>query len=275
MTSFRVAVAQLELIPLDVPHNASLAAESIHKAAATEARLVVLPELANLGYIETWNADFSRRYYDSAELADTSHYVEEILKASASTGVHVVVGVAERDPKISGLLHNTALLITPDGFKHRYRKTHLPLEEKRYFSEGTAIDCVDIDVARVGLLVCADNSFPEVARLLALSGAELLAIPYAASQKHNRDLYVHLACTRAYENQVFVACAHQCGSSGSTVFAGTSAIAGPDGSILARIDDRPGLAVAEIEPDLLIAERLRQTRFRDRRPHLYRGLCSS
>jgi len=273
MNSIRVAVAQLGTQLFDVSENAERAVERIVEAADAGCQLIVLPELANVGYISTWSAEFATQYYQSAE-ALPGPYSTSLTTAATRTHIHVVVGVAERSTTLDGVLYNTALLIKPDGTFAKYRKIHLPREEKRYFTEGDRLEPITTDLCRLGLLVCADNSFPEAARLLALRGAQLLAVPYSAELPPNPLLYPQLAAVRAYENQLFVACANRCGSQGSTIFAGTSAIAAPDGTLLACLSDEPGIAWADLDFGLMISERLRQTRFRDRRPHLYAGLVN-
>jgi predicted amidohydrolase len=272
MTSLRAAVGQFDIQLFEPEANAAKAAAAVADAAAAGCRLVVLPELANIGYVATWSAAFASDYYRFAEKVP-GPFTEAMIVAAARGNIHIVVGVAERHPTLDGVLLNTALLITPDGKLHKYHKIHLPREEKRYFAEGSHLEPFTTDLGNIGVLVCADNSFPESARLLALRGAQVIAIPYTAQGTANPVLYHQMAAVRAYENQLFVALANRCGQQDSVVFAGTSAIAAPDGTLLAQLDTDPGLAWADLELDLLVSERLRQTRYRDRRPHLYREIA--
>jgi predicted amidohydrolase len=103
----------------------------------------------------------------------------------------------------------------------------------------------------------------------------MVAIPYAAERPVNPTLYRELAAVRAYENQLFVLAANRCGQQDAIIFAGTSTIAAPNGEVLAALEDAPGIGMADLDPELLVSERLRQTRFRDRRPHLYPGIAST
>jgi predicted amidohydrolase len=272
MSTVRTAVAQLDIQLFDVSANTRTANQAVMDAADAHCQLVVLPELANVGYITTWGAEFARDYYRCAETIPGA-YSQSLIEMAGRTKMHVVVGIAERAPKLDGVLYNTALLITPAGTVHRYRKIHLPREEKRYFGEGAELEPFSTDLARLGLLICADNSFPESARLLSLRGAQLIAIPYAAERKANSVLYPQMTAIRAYENQVFVACANHCGRQDAVVFAGTSAIAGPDGTLLAELGSEPGMAWADLDLELIVSERLRQTRYRDRRPALYQDIA--
>jgi predicted amidohydrolase len=274
MKGFRAAVAQLPIALHDVEANTSTSVEAIEQAASDGAALVVLPELANVGYIARWSPEFAGEYYARSERVP-GPFSSALAEAARANGIHVVVGVAERSSTVEGLLYNTALLITPSGDMHAHRKIHLPREEKRYFGEGDRLEVFHTPLGNIGLLICADNSFPEAARLLALRGAHVVAIPYAAERPVNPSLYRELAAVRAYENQLFVLAANRCGQQDAVTFAGTSTIAAPNGGVLAALEDAPGIGLADLDPELLVSERLRQTRFRDRRPHLYPGIAAT
>jgi len=269
--TIRAAVAQIDIQLFNVLANTDRTIEAVTQAAAASCDLVVLPELANVGYVSNWSPEFAKEYYEHAEKVP-GPYSEALTAAASRNDIHVVVGIAERDPTLDGVMFNSALLITPTGQIHKYHKIHLPREEKRYFAEGNRLDPVQTELGSIGLLVCADNSFPESARLLALRGAQVIAIPYAAESTTNPVLYHQLAATRAYENQVFIACANRCGRQDSLMFAGTSAIAAPDGTLLVELGKDRALGWADLDLNLLTSERLRQTRYRDRRPRLYEDI---
>jgi omega-amidase len=188
--------------------------------------------------------------------------------------VHLVVGLLEAHPTVTGTMSNSAVLIGADGaVAGVYRKTHLPGEEKHYFGAGTELPVFDTPLGRLGLLVCADNSFPEAARVLALRGAEILVVPYNVRRMPNLELYVAMTATRAYENQVFVVACNRVGQDGDAIFQGRTAIAAPSGEILARAQaEEEGIVRASLDAELLVRARLFQSRYRDRRPDLYRAL---
>jgi predicted amidohydrolase len=172
-------------------------------------------------------------------------------------------------------MYNTAVLIGPDGrCAGTYRKIHLPGEEKHYFYPGHEAAVLELALGRVGLLVCSDNSFPELPRLLALRGAEIHVVPYARRRMKNPELYVGMTACRAYENQCFVVACNRVGREGEVIFEGRSAIAAPSGEILARAQGEEETIVrAALRAEDLVAARLHQSRFRDRRPDLYRALA--
>ena len=269
-----VAAVQMEVKWLEPETNARAMADWIARAT-TQAGvdLVVFPELANSGYVTSRDREFMRRYYGAAEPipGPTTRVLGE---AARQHGVHVVVGLLEAHPTVAGTMSNSAVLIASDGnVAGVYRKAHLPGEEKHYFCAGTQLPVFDTALGRLGLLVCADNSFPEAARVLALRGAEILVVPYNVRRMPNLELYVAMTATRAYENQVFVVACNRVGQEGDAIFQGRSAIAAPSGEILARAQaEEEGLVRASLDAELLVRSRLFQSRYRDRRPDLYRSL---
>jgi predicted amidohydrolase len=269
-----VAAVQMEVKWLDPDANARAMADWIARAATEGAvDLVVFPELANTGYITKRDPEFMRRYYGAAEPipGPTTRILGE---AAQQHGVHVVVGLLQAHPTIPATMYNAAVLIGPDGSVGGiYHKIHIPAEEKHYFYSGSELAVLDTPLGRLGILICADNSFPEAGRLLALRGAEILVVPYALRRWSNPDLYVGMAATRAYENQMFVVSCNRVGQDGDVVFQGRSAIAAPSGDILARSHgEEETILRASLEAEVLIRARLQQSRFRDRRPDLYRAL---
>jgi predicted amidohydrolase len=269
MNDVRAAAVQLRGELFDSAANTEVACATAHAAADGGARLIVLPELFNTGFADGHSPDLLRELHAHAEVFP-GPFTGALADVAAARSVTILSGFAERDRDVPGLVHNSAALLGPSGPIGIYRKTHIPREEKHYFRPGDRLPVWDTPCGRLGVLVCADNSFPEAGRVLALRGAEILAVPYAAQRLPNAGLYRWITATRAYENQVFVIAANRCGAQGEMVFAGTSTIAGPDGSVLATLDDEAeGTAVADLTADALLSVRLRQTRYRDRRPELY------
>jgi predicted amidohydrolase len=269
-----VAAVQMEVKWLEPETNARAMADWLARATAQAGvDLVVFPELANSGYVTSRDPEFMRRYYRAAEPipGPTTRLLGE---AARQHGVHLVVGLLEAHPTVAGTMSNSAVLIGADGaVAGVYRKTHVPGEEKHYFCAGSQLPVFDTPLGRLGLLVCADNSFPEAARVLALRGAEILVVPYNVRRMPNLELYVAMTATRAYENQVFVVACNRVGQDGDAIFQGRTAIAAPSGEILARARaEEEGLVRASLDAELLVRARLFQSRYRDRRPDLYRGL---
>lgn len=230
--------------------------------------LLVCPELATTGY----------SFLDRAELIALAEPVPEgptcalLSAACRETGRSIVLGLAERE---GDRLYNAAVLLTPDGGVVRYRKGHLFDTEKLVFDRsGPSPRHGAVAGVRVGLMVCFDWRFPEMARALALEGADLLAHPACLVHPYCQDAMI----TRALENRVFAITASRTGEEtlgGRTVrFAGRSQIVSPKGERLAQADATEE-CVRTAEVDVALSRDKRVTDhndlFEDRRPDLYAG----
>ena len=132
----------------------------------------------------------------------------------------------------------------------------------------------DIDGWNIGLLICYDIEFPESARLLALSGADLAVVPTALMHPYERVPNV-LIPARAYENQIYIAYANYCGDEGSLRYCGRSTVASPNGRIIVQGDLNETFMIADLSYEDLTASRQLNTYLRDRRPSIYRPLSHS
>jgi predicted amidohydrolase len=228
--------------------------------------LLVCPELATTGYL----------YLDRAELYAVSEPVPDgpscvrLSAACRETGRAIVFGIAERD---GDRIHNSAVLLTPDGGAVCYRKAHLFDTEKLVFDRaGATPRHGSVGDARVGLMVCFDWRFPEMARLLALEGADLLAHPANLVHPFCQDAMI----TRSLENGVFSITSSRTGEErvgGRTIrFGGRSQIVSPHGVRLAQADaSEECVRSAEIDIGEARDKRVtpRNDLFGDRRPDLY------
>jgi N-carbamoylputrescine amidase len=220
-----VALAQLRIDPLDPAATRAVTVAAITTAAAGGADLVVLPELASCGYVL---AEAGLR-----EVAEPEDGSGPVLSAWCDTaaryGVAVVGGFAE----LSGdALFNSAVAIGPAGdVVGVYRKLHLFAGERDVFAPGDlGLPIFRLGGASVGVLICYDLRFVEAMRILAVGGAELVAVPTAwVNGFDRRPAHVDGVLAQANLNQVFVACAAQVGPR----FLGRSVLAGPYGDALA------------------------------------------
>jgi predicted amidohydrolase len=115
---------------------------------------------------------------------------------------------------ISNQIFNTAVLIDPEGeLVGLHRKVHLWSSERRYFRPGNEFPVFRIKIGRVGIGICYDLDFPETARILALSGAQIVFFPSAYMKPYERqaDVYVQ---SRAAENGIYVAFSNRIGREG-------------------------------------------------------------
>ena len=236
-----------------------------------EADLLVLPELSLTGYSFKDRAELERL----AENPLSSDFVQELSWLLAARNLHVVVGLAE---KVGSRIYNSALLVGPLGILHTYRKLHLFDAEKELFDPGDLpLQVVEVKEARIGLMVCFDWAFCEVARALALQGADLLCHPSNLVLDHGPRTMQ----TRCLENGVFAITANRTGSEkrAGTMrrFTGRSQLVAPDGTVVLRAPAQRR-AVQVIEVDLRAARDKKLTQrnhlLRDRRPAFYGPLCA-
>ena len=174
MRSFTVAAVQCASAYLDPVANASLTEGHIRAAAAQGAQLVVLPELVASSY-----APGAENFTDLAESAsDPGHCLSTWIRLAAELNVGVIAGFLERS---GDQIFNSAVVVDPKGqILDVYRKLHLFGAEQNVFIPGDrGLPIVEIHGARVGVQVCYDLRFPETLRILALRGAEVVAVPTA------------------------------------------------------------------------------------------------
>lgn len=141
---------------------------------------------------------------------------------------HVVTGFNER---AGNKLYNSAVLVGPTGVVGLYRKMHLFMNEQDYFCPGdVGLPVYEIDDINIGMLICFDWRFPEVWRILALKGADIICHPSNVVIPDHAQKVVPI---HALANKVFVVTANRIGTEGDLRFTGTSLIADPDGAVLA------------------------------------------
>lgn len=234
-----------------------------------QADLVVLPELPFTGYFFEDRQELARL----AEEIPGSATIEVLAALCRRQDLHLVTGFAE---KTGDKLFNSAVLIGPGGVLHTYRKLHLFNTEKEYFDPGdTPLETVTVKGVRVGLMVCYDWRFPEVARVLTLKGAQLICQPANLVLPYCQQTML----TRSLENNVFTVTANRYGTEwrphGQLSFTGQSQIVDPRGNRLCRAPvDADALCVREIDTALADDKKMtpRNDLLSDRRPEFYSGL---
>lgn len=273
---------------LDKPEqNLGAIAEWCAKAKAEGAKLVLFPELVVPGHCapHTW---------DLAEAVPDGQAVARLASLARLHGLVLSAGLAEKERDI---VYNTQVLVGPEGYIGKQRKLHLSRDEVLHYKGGKDVTVFDLGRCRVGIVICYDNMFPEVARILALRGAEVLLMPHAARLEMWDDTPASEAAARRYsfeflkgyalrarENACFAVLADQAGRAGYVSdlprdhpnqphHAGAILAFGPGGEVLAhaqteRIHDE--MVVVTLKAAALDRER-RQPNFtlRTRRPELF------
>lgn len=232
---------------------------------------VVLPELFNTGYL-------FRNFDEIKELAESTtngYTVTEMKKFAKKQQLNLVFGMAEVKNR---KYFNSGVLITAKGKVETYQKVHLFDREKLFFQPGAKLfKPYSLEDAKIGVMVCFDWIYPEVTRILAIQGAQIVCHPANLVLPWCQDAMR----TRAIENRVFTVTANRIGTekrgSISVSFTGNSQIVNPNGEVLASAGERSeSLKVAEID----VAEALDKMAtpnnhlFDDRKVALYKPILS-
>ena len=269
----RVACVQLNASESKA-ENIERAGLLVARAAATGADFIVLPE--------KWNGigppDFLRA---NAESLDDGETVEAMRSWARDHKVTIVGGsIAERREgrdKIS----NTSVVFDPDGeIASVYRKIHMfdvevggqvyrESESEEPGEEPARV--TEVEGWKLGLTVCYDLRFPELYRILAVEGAEVITVPAAFTLFTGKDHWELLLRARAVENQCYVVAANQWGTHGDGKASyGRSMIVDPWGIVLAQAPDEDGIIVAELERARVEEVRRALPSLANRQPAAYR-----
>jgi predicted amidohydrolase len=214
---------------------------------STGADLIVLPEAATTGFTPGVSAAALWPMLSAVPGAIT----EPLQDLAATLAVHLVLGTYERgEPE--GVVYNTAVLIGPDGaVLGTYRKTHPYCTESvdggGWVTAGDEAVVVETSLGRIGMIICFDGDFPELARVEAVLGAEVIVRPSALLRP--ADIWELTNRARAYDNHVFVIGANATGiDPAGVLYFGNSMIVGPVGQVLARAASHEGWVTARLDP---------------------------
>jgi predicted amidohydrolase len=204
---------------------------------------IVLPELFNTGYLFR-NMDEVKQLSESVARGYT---VGEMKKVAKKQKLNLVFGMAERKDRKH---YNSSVLITAEGKVHSYQKVHLFDREKLFFQPGSrTFAAYDVGEAKIGMMVCFDWFYPEVARILAIKGAQVILHPSNLVLPWCQDSMK----TRSLENGVFTVTCNRIGmekrGAVSITFTGKSQIVDPRGNVIASVGERSEtLKIVEIDP---------------------------
>lgn len=230
-----VAAVNFSPVPDDTAGTLAKVVDRVRDAARQGADLIVFPEstIGSSGPCEACEAAGSPcGPHLAAGLTVPGPETDRLVDLAAEVGTHIVLGIDERveDGVERPLLHNSAVLIGPDGLIGTYRKLHLgrPTESSR-FTPGDRIPVFDTAIGPIGILICYDFwSNPELSRILALKGARILVNPTRSVDQPGKADYVrNTTVVRAQENLVYAVSANIAGPIGEGRSAGHSTIAGP------------------------------------------------
>lgn len=251
MKEFVAACVQIAIQPNDVQANIEKGVTWLKKAVSEyEAELVVFPETVTTGY----ETDLSPE--DLWDLVDEApgRITADIQSAAKELGVHVVWPSYRRGPQ-RGVVYNSSMLIGPDGeIIGSYDKTHPAPWERRdgggWVEVGTRADVFETELGNIGMIICYDGDFPELSRLLAVKGAEVIV--RASALQRSYDIWYITTAARAYDNHVYMVATNLVGpdARGNYGF-GHSMIVNPIAWRLAQARGTEEIIAARLDPDPL------------------------
>ena len=293
MQKLRVAAVSMNGLLGQADRNLTCIEGWSTKAKEAGADLVLFPELVVHGHCDpnTWY---------KAEPVPEGPSTQNLCRLAAKLNLFLSVGLSEKQKDI---VYNTQVLVGPDGYLGSQRKIHMSRDEVLYYEGGSEFPVFNIGRCRLGIVICYDNSFPEVARILALQGAEVLLMPHAARMKmwtegsesekaaviHTHQFFLNRYPMRAYENACYGVICNQAGRAGYVDIypqnspnqphhAGGCLVIDPMGEIAAktqaeRVEEE--ILVVDLLPEKLWEARsLPNYTIRQRRPELFKLLSA-
>lgn len=259
----KVAIIQMDISIGNPDRNFAEAERLLELAvqAKNKPDVLILPEMWNTGYA----------LEQIHELGDEEGVRTKALISSFCRRHHVNVVAGSIAERVEGRNYNTMYVFNRSGdMITDYTKIHLfrLMDEEKFFAEGNRIGRFELDGIPVGMMICYDIRFPELARKLAVSGAKVLFLP--AEWPHPRLYHWRtLQMARAIENQMYIVSCNRVGVSGTTEFFGHSMVIDPWGEIVCEGQEKEAILTASL--DMSVVDKVRSTIpvFEDRRPDCY------
>lgn len=240
----------------------------IEKAAKKKADIIAFPE-----YMMFYTPS-SQKPSEVAELAETidGNFVNEISKVAKKNHIQVIGTLYEKSKNIRNKVYDTAFLMNEQGkILSKYRKIHLYdalgfKESKKMISGSMIPKPTKSKIGKIGMLICYDLRFPEISRVLTLSGSEILVIPSAWVQgEAKEEHWLALNKTRAIENGCYVIAPDQVGN----IYCGRSLVVDPYGRIIIDMKKKQGMGIVDISLSNLKKIRQDLPLLKNRRTDIY------
>ena len=280
MSRFKVGLIQMSC-SADAKQNMDKAIKGIREAASKGANVVCLQEL----FTSLYFCDVEE--YENFKLAESipGHSTDQLSAIAKELGVVIIASLFEK--RTQGIYHNTTAVLDADGaYLGKYRKMHIPDDpayyEKFYFTPGDlGYKVFQTKFAKIGVLICWDQWYPEAARLTSLMGAEVLFYPTAigwataqdqATNDEQFNAWQTIQRSHAVANGVHVVSVNRVGleQNGAMKFWGGSFVANPFGRLLSQAShDNEEVMVVEIDTQKTDSYRTHWPFMRDRRIDSY------
>lgn len=248
---FKIGVCQLNVVD-SKEANIKRAEKMIREAADKGSQMVVLPEMFNCPYENKSFPLFAEEYPGKTTAM--------LSKVARELGIYLVGGsIPERE---DGSIYNTSYIFDKNGdLVGKHRKMHLfdidveggiRFKESDTLGSGKKVTVVDTELCPIGVAICYDMRFPELMRLMALEGAEVIIVPAAFNMTTGPAHWDLTVRTRALDNQVYFVAASPCRNLEASYHAyGHSCIVSPWGEIISEIDEKEGIIYGEVDLDLV------------------------
>ncbi len=247
-----VRIGMLKAMPAkwDVEGNWAIFEEQFKRHRGDDLDIFITPECFLDGYAVTEEKWTVRRFRKVSQEVKTSSYIRKVRGLARRSNTNIVFGFTEF---LEGKFYNAALLVGRDGkIVGTYYKTHLQNHDRR-FARGEDLPVFDLDIGKVGIVICADRRWPESMRALRLKGAEICLMPTYGMWHLDNEWWMR---TRSYENQMYVCFTHP----------SVALITDPRGGLEAKLQSSdPAVLVHEID----LANVREDNHLSNRRPELY------
>ena len=252
----KIIIGMLKATPSkwDVKDNWAIFQEQFRRHQGDGIDVFITPECFLDGYAVTEKDWTVTKFAEVAQNVAESEYIKQVQDMAHRSKVHIVFGFTEI---LNGFFYNCALLVGNNGeVMGKYYKTHVSGHDRR-FAPGQDLPIFDLDIGRVGMVICADRRWPESIRTLRLKGAEICLMPTYGMWHLDNEWWMR---TRSYENQMFICFTHP----------QVALITNPKGKIDAKLQSNvPDVLVHELD----LSEVTDDNHLKERRPELY-GILS-
>jgi len=267
----RIAVVQMKS-SVNKGENLKISIDFIKEAARHKAHLICFPEF-QMAFSPT--SESPKQLVDIAESVKTGRFISKLCNDCRTHRIGVVSTIYEKSSKPTECrVYDTAVLINEKGsIISSYRKLHLYdalgfRESQKLLAGNTIEDPIQTTIGKIGLMICYDLRFPEMSRILAVQGAEILVVPSAwVHGVMKEEHWETMLKARAIENGLYIIAPNQLGN----IFSGRSMVIDPFGAVELDIGSREGMEIVEIDRSRVREVRKSLPLLKNRRTDVYRN----
>lgn len=269
MKKTKIGLVQMDSLLGDVEGNLEKIELFLKDAHKNEVDIICFPEASITGYSKTARP---------VTILEKSDLFDLFKNWSREYSMIILAGFIEENP--NGMPYIAHLIADPSRQLELYRKSHLGESELDYFSPGDSLPVFKTDKASIGIQICWETHFPEISRVMALEGVDIIFTPFASpiAGQRRKDIWMKYLAARAYDNNVFIAASNLINTrEEGTKFGGGLLVLDPKGNILAEnFEDEEAILYVDLDPELINKIRDRESTsmkyryYMDyRRPELY------